>query len=179
MFAGLSIWLALSGSWTLAGCSRPAAKPNPAASRSPVAAAASPEPNAEQRAILATLPAPYSTADLYNGQAKFAVCKSCHTVGPGAGAAFGPDLWNVFGRKSGAAPGYAYSAGLRRLAVTWTAPALDAWIADPRAIVPGTRMAYAGMEDPRDRIDVVAYLKTVTTPSRARTPRGGDPRRSG
>ena len=66
-------------------------------------------------------------------------------------------------QETGATPDYAlcpFGAG-----VTWTAETLDAWIANPRAIVPGTRMAYAGLEDPRDRVDVVAYLKTVTMPA--------------
>jgi cytochrome c len=161
MCAAMSISLGLGAGWTLAGCSKPGAGRD----RSPTASPASPAvpSSPEQQAILASLPAPYRNADLYNGQAKFALCKSCHTVTPGAGAAFGPNLWGVFGRKSGAAPGYAYSEGLKRLGVAWTAPTLDAWIANPRAIVPGTKMAYAGLEDPRDRIDVVAYLKTITT----------------
>jgi cytochrome c len=164
MCSGLAIVIGLGAASGLAGCSRRREQH----SESPSAPIVSPvvRPNAEQRAILATLPAPYRNADLYNGQAKFALCKSCHTVAPGAEAAFGPNLWGVFGRKSGTAPGYAYSDGLKRLGVTWTAETLDAWIANPRAIVPGTKMAYAGLEDPHDRTDVVAYLKTVTTAPR-------------
>jgi cytochrome c len=163
MCGGIAILLWLGALWALAGCSRPAAR----ADRAPAALVPAPvvPPTEAQRAILATLPAPYRTADLYNGQAKFALCKSCHTVAPGAGAALGPNLWGVFGRRSGIAPGYAYSEGLKRLGVTWTAETLDSWIADPRAVVPGTKMVYAGLEDPRDRADVVAYLKTITTPA--------------
>jgi cytochrome c len=165
MPATLAILLGLGGVWALAACSRPPERhvAPPAATAAP-AVPASPE----QQAVLATLPAPYRHADLYNGQAKFAACKSCHTVARGAGAAFGPNLWGVFGRRSGTAPGYAYSEGLRRLGVTWTADTLDSWIADPRTVVPGTKMAYAGLEDARDRVDVVAYLKTVTTPPNRR-----------
>lgn len=162
MGAGLAVLLGVAATGPLTGCSK-GSETHPPPPPTPAASPAVP-PSPEQRAILATLPAPYGNADVYNGQAKFALCKSCHTVTQGAGAAFGPNLWGVFGRKSGTAPGYAYSEGLRRLGVTWTAQTLDAWIANPRAIVPGTRMVYAGLEDPHDRIDVVAYLKTVTTP---------------
>jgi cytochrome c len=145
----------------LACCSQPTTSRDPAPPGSSEVPA-----TAEQRAVLATLPAPYRSADLYDGQAKFAACKSCHTVARGAGAAYGPNLWGVFGRKSGASPGFAYSKDLTRLSVTWTPETLDAWIANPRAIVPRTRMAYAGLENPQDRINVIAYLKTVTTPVR-------------
>jgi cytochrome c len=158
MPAALAISLGLAACG-LGGCSEPSADRERAPAASPAVPA-----TAQQQAILATLPAPYRNADLYDGQARFAACKSCHTVARGAGAAYGPNLWAVFGRKSGSAPGFAYSEGLKRLGVTWTPKTLDAWIANPRGIVPGTKMAYAGLENPHDRIDVVAYLKTVTTP---------------
>lgn len=161
MGGGVAILLGLGAIWALAGCARPAARADREQTHPP-AAAVVPATEAQQ-AILASLPAPYQNADLYNGQAKFALCKACHSVARGAGAALGPNLWGVFGRRSGTAPGYAYSEGLKRLGVTWTARTLNSWIANPRAVVPGTKMAYAGLEDPRDRADVVAYLKTITT----------------
>jgi cytochrome c len=173
MSVSLAISLGPCVAWALAGCSRPAEHAGRPASTPPPAAAPVVPATPKQQAILDTLPAPYRNADLYNGQARFAACKSCHTVARGAGAALGPNLWGIFGRQSGTARGFAYSEGLKRLGVTWTAQTLDAWIADPRAIVPGTRMAYAGLEDPRDRIDVVAYLKTVTTPAPKREDAAG------
>lgn len=170
MCTGLWLSLVLGAACAVSGCSKSAARaerPPPAPATAAVVRA-----TPEQQAILATLPSPYRDADLFNGQAKFALCKSCHTVTPGAGAAFGPNLWGVFGRRSGAASGYVYSQGLKRLGVTWTAETLDSWIANPRAVVPGTKMAYAGLEDARDRVDVVAYLKTVTMRAhRQKTPR--------
>ena len=139
-----------------------------AGASSPASTASSAPPanptDAQKKAILATLPAPYQTADLDNGQAKFALCQSCHTVGKGEAPMTGPNLWGIFGRKSGSAPGFAYSDGLKALAVTWDAPTIDKWISNPRAMDPGTKMTYLGMENPKDRIDVVAYLKVVTTP---------------
>jgi cytochrome c len=119
--------------------------------------------DAQKKAILATLPAAYQGADLDNGQAKFALCQSCHTVGKGQAPMVGPNLWGVFGRKAGSEPGFTYSDGMKALGVTWDAPTIDKWISNPRAMNPGTKMTYLGMENPKDRIDVVAYLKVVTT----------------
>ncbi|HEY2483441.1 MAG TPA: cytochrome c family protein, partial [Caulobacteraceae bacterium] len=75
-----------------------------------------------------------------------------------------PDLYAVFGRKAGTSPGFAYSDGLKALGITWDAASLDKWIANPRAMVPGTKMTYIGLSDPKDRTDLIAYLKTVTSP---------------
>ena len=140
-------------------CSRPSASPSPVAAASVAAPAVDPA----RKALLATLPARYQGADLYNGQAKFALCRSCHTATRGAPATIGPNLWGVFGRRAGRSRGFAYSSGLKALNVTWDADTIDAWIANPRAMVPGTKMTYVGLENPEDRIDVIAYLKTVTT----------------
>jgi cytochrome c len=130
---------------------------------STTASAPAPPTDAQKKAILATLPAAYQGADLDNGQAKFALCQTCHTVGKGEAPMVGPNLWGVFGRKAGSAPGFAYSDGLKALNVTWDAPTMDKWISGPRSMVPSTKMTYLGMENPKDRADVVAYLKVVTT----------------
>ncbi len=135
-------------------------KSSPDSNGAPAAAAPT---DAQKKAILATLPAAYRGADLDNGQAKFALCQSCHTVGKGEAPMVGPNLWGVFGRKAGTAPGFTYSDGMKTMGVTWDATTIDKWISNPRAMNPGTKMTYLGMENPKDRIDVVAYLKTVTT----------------
>ena len=139
--------------------------PTAADNGSSTASSAAPAPptDAQKKAILATLPAPYQTADLDNGQAKFALCQTCHTVGKGEAPMVGPNLWGVFGRKAGSAPGFTYSDGLKALNVTWDAPTIDKWISNPRGMDPTTKMTYLGMENPKDRADVVAYLKIVTT----------------
>jgi cytochrome c len=124
---------------------------------------AAPPTDAQKKALLATLPAAYQGADLDNGQAKFATCKSCHTVAQGGDTMVGPNLWGVFGRTAGGLKGYHYSDGMKALGGVWTAERINTWITSPRAMVPGTKMTYVGMENPKDRIDVIAYLKTVTT----------------
>ena len=57
-------------------------------------------------------------------------------------------------------PRFAYTAGLKALGGTWDAARMDQWLANPRRMVPGTTMAFAGVPDPKDRADVIAYLST-------------------
>jgi cytochrome c len=151
----------------LAACSKPAppAASGNVAAETPSEGAAPPALSAAQKkTLLAELPAAYQNADLDSGQAKFAICKTCHNVARGAGSMTGPDLYGVFGRKAGTSPGFAYSDGLSALGITWDAASLDKWITNPHAMVPGTKMTYIGMSDAKDRTDVIAYLKTVTSP---------------
>ncbi len=135
----------------LAGCGQ--------ASETPPAAAA-PEMTDEQRAIvLASLPAPYNTADLANGKAKFGLCKSCHTIADGGANMTGPNLHGVFGRKAGALADYKYSDAVKNAGFDWDAERLDKWLAEPRTFLPGTKMSFAGLKDAKDRVDLIAYVK--------------------
>jgi cytochrome c len=157
--------LTLSAAALLAACSQPASPPSGEAN---VVSAAPPPPaplsDTQKKTLLATLPAEYQAADLANGEAKFAICKTCHNTAQGAGDMTGPDLWGIFGRKAGSEPGFAYSDGMKALGIPWDAQAIDKWIANPKSMIPQTKMTYIGMENPKDRIDVIAYLKTVTSP---------------
>jgi cytochrome c len=157
--------IVLAASLILAACSKSGGSQSapPAEPAAESAASAAPLTAAQKKALLANLPSAYQNADLDNGQAKFAICKSCHTTAQGAGPMTGPNLWGVFGRKAGTSPGFAYSDGLKASGITWNPEAIDKWIANPRAVVPGTKMTFLGMADPKDRVDLVAYLKTVTS----------------
>lgn len=127
------------------------------------AAPAAPELTAEQKqALLAQLPAPYNTADLENGKMKFGMCRSCHTIVPGGANLTGPNLHGVFGRKAGALEGYNYSDAVKAAGFVWDAGQLDKWLAEPRTFLPGTKMSFAGVKDPKDRTDLIAYLKVET-----------------
>ena len=148
----------------LAACSNPPSAKDGSSGAATTVAAPIPAPtDAEKRAIVATLPTAYQRADLDNGQSKLALCKSCHTIKQGEDSGVGPNLWGVFGRRAGSLAGFSYSSGMKALGVTWDADHINTWITKPSAMVPGTKMTYAGMENPKDRIDVIAYLKTVTT----------------
>lgn len=121
--------------------------------------AASAEPTAtEKAALLAALPAPYNTADLANGQAQFALCASCHTLPAGGPNMTGPNLHGVLGRPAGQAAGYQYSDAMKAAGFTWDAAHIDQWITNPRVMLPGTKMTFVGLSDPKDRSDLIAYL---------------------
>jgi cytochrome c len=122
-------------------------------------AAAAPVSDADKQKLLASLPAPYNAADLANGQSKYAVCRSCHSLTADGPNMTGPNLHGLFGRKAGSHPDFNYSDGLKDSGITWDAASLDKWIEQPRAVIPGTKMAFAGIKDAKDRADLIGYLK--------------------
>ena len=162
MRVAVSLMALAAGALLLSGCGKSSGGADqPAAPSEPASAAA---PTAAQlKALVATLPAPYNGGDLANGELKFNQCRACHTPEQGGPNMVGPNLWGVFGRKAGSVAGFNYSDGLKASGITWDAPTIDKWITDPHAMVSDTRMSFMGIKDAKDRTDVVAYLKTVTT----------------
>lgn len=133
------------------GAAAPVAAPTPAAAPDPATVAA-----------LAALPAPYNAADLANGQRKFALCRSCHTITVGGPNMTGPNLHGLFGRTIGTAPKFNYSEPVKAAGFAWDADHLDKWLADPRGFLPGNRMTFVGVKDAKDRTDLIAYLMIET-----------------
>ncbi|OMJ15383.1 Cytochrome c [Smittium culicis] len=87
-------------------------------------------------------------------------CATCHSVNEGANAT-GPSLYKIFNRVSGQVPGYAYTAANKNSGLTWDEETLDKYLVKPTALVPGTKMVFAGFKKQKDRDDMIAYLKTV------------------
>lgn len=90
-------------------------------------------------------------------------CAACHQVGEGAVNRVGPQLNGVFDRRAGSQASFSYSKGMLRMGsdgLTWTFETLDAYLANPRSLVSGTRMSYRGMKDQQDRSALMAYLRT-------------------
>jgi cytochrome c len=149
MRADIKIFVLVSTAALLTACSKPAE--TPAASDSAAASAAAPaatpaaaDDDAEDTAkALAALPAPYNTADLENGQRKFALCRSCHTITEGGANMTGPNLHGLFGRAAGSVEKFNYSAGVKAAGFTWDPSHLDTWLAD--------------------RADLIAYLMVETS----------------
>ena len=101
-----------------------------------------------------------STAAAGETPAAFLQCKTCHAVEPGKHG-LGPSLAGVYGRKAGIAAGYSFSSAMKASGLAWDDAALDRYLENPMATVPGTKMAYAGLKDPARRAEMIAYLKTL------------------
>jgi cytochrome c2 len=88
-------------------------------------------------------------------------CASCHTVREGEANTFGPNLFGVVGRASGAAPDFEYSPALAGGKVQWTEQALDRFLASPSQFAPGTSMPFGGLARASDRGEIIAFLKAA------------------
>lgn len=85
-------------------------------------------------------------------------CGSCHSVAKDARHMQGPALHGVAGRKAGTAAGYRYSAALKAFGKTWTPETLDAYLTDPKRVLPQGSMNVRGVSDPRRRRDIITFL---------------------
>jgi cytochrome c len=144
--------------FALAACGQPPATTETAATPTATPTAAPAPSAADMQPLIAALPAPYNEASYEAGRRVFGQCRSCHTIEPGGGNRVGPSLHGVIGRHVGAAPGFTYSQAVKDADFTWDAEHLDHWLADPRSFLPGNRMAFAGVRDPTQRRDVIAYV---------------------
>jgi cytochrome c len=141
-------------------------RPISAALAAAALAACSPasQPGKTADALRAELPAPYNTGDVTAGKQVFLQCSACHTATEGGANMVGPNLFGLFGSKAGTRKAdFAYSGPLKATGWTWDAAALDKWTTDPQAAAPGTKMVFPGIKDPKQRIDLIAYLKVATS----------------
>ena len=121
--------------------------------RRPPAAAAAPKET--------PLPELLAKADAKKGEQDAKVCPTCHTFEKGGARQDRPAAVGR-GRASGRlrSPGFAYSDSLKAIGGDWTYEKLDHWIANPKAMASGTKMAFPGEKDPQKDADILAYLQT-------------------
>ncbi|HUL05150.1 MAG TPA: cytochrome c family protein [Candidatus Acidoferrum sp.] len=86
-------------------------------------------------------------------------CQGCHSIDANR---VGPRHAGLFGRRAGSLDDYDYSGAMRASGVVWDEAALDQFLTAPRKFIPGTKMPFAGIPDPQERADLIAYLKQVT-----------------
>jgi cytochrome c len=96
--------------------------------------------------------------DIAAGKTSFNKCLACHAIGEGAKNKVGPELNGLDGRKSGTAEGYSYSDANKNSGITWSKDAFLEYIKDPKAKIPGTKMAFAGIKNEKEANDLWAYI---------------------
>lgn len=101
-----------------------------------------------------------ASADPAKGEQVFKKCAACHNADQGGANALGPNLWGVVGKPHAAHPGFAFSDALKGVPGNWDFKALDAWLANPKKYAPGTKMTFAGLSNPQDRADIIAFLNS-------------------
>jgi cytochrome c len=102
-----------------------------------------------------------TAGDPAKGEQVFKKCRICHQVGENAKNMVGPYLNNMFGAQPGThVQDYKYSPAMTKWGEgkVWDDATLDAYLENPRGVVPGTKMAFVGLKDPQERADVIAYL---------------------
>jgi cytochrome c len=99
-------------------------------------------------------------ADPAKGQQVFNKCMACHNADKGGANQLGPNLWDVIGEPIGQGKGFAFSDALSKKGGTWDWDNLSQWLSSPKAFAPGTKMTFAGLGNPQDRADVIAFLNT-------------------
>jgi len=110
-------------------------------------------------ALLVALPA-RADGDPEAGKKIFGKCAACHAVEAGKNK-IGPTLHAIVGRTSASGEGFAYSDAMKAAKKTWDEPTLLAYLTEPKAVVPGTKMVFPALKEAKERDDVVAYLKTL------------------
>jgi len=100
-------------------------------------------------------------ADPAKGQQVFNKCAACHNADKGGANQLGPNLWGVVGEPIGkGANGFAFSPALSGLVGNWDFTSLNHWLSSPKAMAPGTKMTFAGLSNPEDRANVIAFLNS-------------------
>ncbi len=93
------------------------------------------------------------------GKRVFNKCKVCHLLEKDGIHRIGPNLYGVLGRTSGTVAGYKFSKAMREAAITWNPETLGLYLKKPKNYIPGTKMAFIGLDDPSDVRDVIAYIR--------------------
>ena len=106
------------------------------------------------------LPVRFASADVGRGETSAKKCAACHTFGKGEPNRVGPNLYGVVGRPKASEAGFNYSAAMKAQKGNWTPEDLDKYLTNPKAMVPGTNMSFAGIPRGKERADLITFLNT-------------------
>ncbi len=106
------------------------------------------------------LPVRFASADVARGETSAKKCVACHTFGKGEPNRVGPNLYGAVGRPKASEAGFNYSAAMKAQKGEWTPDDLDKYLLNPKAMVPGTNMTFAGIPRGKERADLITYMNT-------------------
>ena len=98
--------------------------------------------------------------DVQHGEKVFKKCSSCHMIAAGGKNMIGPNLWSVLGRKTGSVSDYKYSKALAAYGKEWTFAEMNGFLIKPSAHIKGTKMAFAGLRNEKDRASVILFMNS-------------------
>lgn len=113
------------------------------------------------------MPAAAQEGDAEAGRRVFAQCRACHIIDATARNTVGPNLGGMWGRRAGSREGFRYSANMTQLGSNghvWNEENLRAYLTDPKAVAPQGSMAFAGIRNPEQLTNLIAYLRANTQP---------------
>ena len=97
--------------------------------------------------------------DAARGKQVYARCLACHAL---LTDRVGPHHCGLFGRPAGSAAGFSYSPAMKGSRIVWNEKTLDRFLTSPLKMVPGSSMTYDGIKDPKERADLIAYLRLAS-----------------
>ena len=125
-----------------------------AASVTTVASTASAETSSETGNIMAV----FTSTSAAEGAKVFKKCAACHSIAEGGKNKIGPALWGVLGRQAGSLPDYKYSKAMATHGKKWSFEEMNGFLIKPKDWIKGTKMAYAGLKNPKERASLILYM---------------------
>ena len=101
-----------------------------------------------------------ASANTSEGEKVFKKCASCQSISKGGKNKSGPTLWGVIGRQAGILTDYKYSKSLIAYGKKWSFQEIDGFLTKPKKWVPGTKMAFAGLKNEKDRASLILYINS-------------------